>query len=139
MNEEKSNVGRRLEDALHLPVTRSELETKNAKLARRLLVMAWPFTPEGILHRINVSAFSFSSEQGIITVAMDIFSRDVEKSEGDRNIPYSTVVIILKEMTDSSVSVIQSSLKFKENHTEHSEELDTLAHAYFLMTRPIHL
>lgn len=138
MNVKKNNAGRRREDALHLPVTRNELETKNSKLARRLLSMAWPFTPEGILRRINISAFSFSSEQGIITVAMDIFSRDVEKSEGDRNIPYSTVVLILKEMTDRSVSVIQSSLKFKEHHTEHGEDIDELSRAFFMMTRPIH-
>ena len=138
MSEEKNKIGRRRDDALHLPVFLAELETKNAKLARRILCMAWPYTPEGILQRINVSAFSFSSEQGIITVAMDIFSRDVERAAGNRNIPFSTAVILLKEMTDRSVSVIQSSLKFKEHHAEHGEDMDDLCRAFFMMTRPIH-
>lgn len=138
MSEEKNKIGRRRDDALHLPVSLAELETKNAKLARRILYMAWPYTPEGILQRIDVSAFSFSSEQGIITVAMDIFSRDVERAAGNRNIPYSTVIIILKEMADRSVSVIQSSLRFKEHHAEHGEEIEDLTRAFFLMTRPIH-
>lgn len=138
MSEEKNKIGRRRDDALHLPVSLAELETKNAKLARRILCMAWPYTPEGILQRINVSAFSFSSEQGIITVAMDIFSRDVERAAGNRNIPFSTVVILLREMPDNSVSVIQSSLKYKQYHTDFGEELEDLCQAFFFMTRPIH-
>ena len=100
--------------------------------------MAWPYTPEGILQRINVSAFSFSSEQGIITAVMDIFSRDVERAAGDRNIPFSTVVILMKEMTDNRVSVIHSSMKFKQQPADHGEDLDDLGHAYFLMTRSLH-
>ena len=83
------NAGRPREDGLRTPVTRSELERRSSKIGRRLLLMAWPLTTRGILDRLKVTSFSFSSEHDFLVVDMNVISIDVEREYQHRSIPVS--------------------------------------------------
>ena len=136
MNQE--TVKQRKRANLHTPVTRQELETKGSMVARRLMVMAWPDTAQSILKRINVSAFAFSAEHGIITVNMDIFSRDVERSVGRSELPFTTVSILLSEKEDGSSSVLSSTIIYRDPQQYGGEVVKTLKEAYSRMTKLLH-
>ena len=108
------NAGRPREDGLREPVTRIELERRCGKIGRRLLLMAWPLTTRGILDRLKVTAFSFSSDSRYVTVFMDIVSIDVERAYRNRSFPCSTVRIVLTENRDGSLSAESASIHLQD-------------------------
>ena len=132
------NAGRPREDGLRTPVTRSELERRSSKIGRRLLLMAWPLTTRGILDRLKVTAFSFSSDSLYLTVFMDIVSLDVERAYRNRSFPCSTVRIVLTENRDGSLSAESASIHLKEYQDSFdSMQLMNLEEAYCRMTEYI--
>ena len=132
------NVGRPREDGLRTPVTRSELERRSSKIGRRLLLMAWPLTTRGILDRLKVTAFSFSSDSRCVTVFMDIVSIDVERAYRNRSFPCSTVRIVLTENRDGFLSAESASIHLQEYQDSFdSMQLMNLEEAYCRMTEYI--
>ena len=132
------NAGRPREDGLRKPVTRIELERRCGKIGRRLLLMAWPLTTRGILDRLKVTAFSFSSDSRCVTVFMDIVSIDVERAYRNRSFPCSTVRIVLTENRDGSLSAESASIHLQEYQDSFDGmELMNLEEAYCRMTEYI--
>ena len=132
------NAGRPREDGLRTPVTRSELERRSSKIGRRLLLMAWPLTTRGILDRLKVTSFSFSSEHDFLVVDMNVISIDVEREYQHRSIPYAYVRLSFLENRDGSVSVRTSLLELHDIWDDYSgRRLMNLADAYYLMTEPL--
>ena len=132
------NAGRPREDGLRKPVTRIELERRCGKIGRRLLLMAWPLTTRGVLDRLKVTAFSFSSDSRYVTVFMDIVSIDVERAYRNRSFPGSTVRIVLTENRDGSLSAESASIHLQEYQDSFDGmELMNLEEAYCRMTEYI--
>ena len=132
------NAGRPREDGLRKPVTRIELERRCGKIGRRLLLMAWPLTTRGVLDRLKVTAFSFSSDSRYVTVFMDIVSIDVERAYRNRSFPCSTVRIVLTENRDGSLSAESASIHLQEyQNCYDSMQLISLEEAYYRMTEYI--
>ena len=132
------NAGRPREDGLRKPVTRVELERRCSKLARRLLLMAWPLTTRGTLDRLKVTAFSFSSDSLYLTVFMDIVSIDVERAYRNGSFPSSTVRIVLAENRDGSLSVRSTAINLRDHPACYdSMQLISLEDAYYRMTEYI--
>ena len=132
------NAGRPREDGLRKPVTRIELERRCGRIGRRLLLMAWPLTTRGILDRLKVTAFSFSSDSRCVTVFMDIVSIDVERAYRNRSFPCSTVRIVLTENRDGSLSAESASIHLQEyQNCYDSMQLISLEEAYYRMTEYI--
>ena len=132
------NAGRPREDGLRKPVTRIELERRCGRIGRRLLLMAWPLTTRGILDRLKVTAFSFSSDSRYVTVFMDIVSIDVERAYRNRSFPCSTVRIVLTENRDGSLSAESASIHLQEyQNCYDSMQLISLEEAYYRMTEYI--
>ena len=132
------NAGRPREDGLRKPVTRIELERRCGRIGRRLLLMAWPLTTRGILDRLKVTAFSFSSDSRYVTIFMDIVSIDVERAYRNRSFPCSTVRIVLTENRDGSLSAESASIHLKEyQNCYDSMQLISLEEAYYRMTEYI--
>ena len=132
------NAGRPREDGLREPVTRIELERRCGKIGRRLLLMAWPLTTRGILDRLKVTSFSFSSEHDILVVDMNVISIDVEREYQHRSIPYAYVRLSLLENRDGSVSVRTSLLELHDSWEDYSGICQmNLEDAYYLITEPL--
>ena len=132
------NAGRPREDGLRKPVTRIELERRCGRIGRRLLLMAWPLTTRGILDRLKVTAFSFSSDSRYVTIFMDIVSIDVERAYRNRSFPCSTVRIVLTENRDGSLSAESASIHLQEyQNCYDSMQLISLEEAYYRMTEYI--
>ena len=133
-----TNAGRPREDGLRKPVTRIELERRCGRIGRRLLLMAWPLTTRGILDRLKVTAFSFSSDSRYVTIFMDIVSIDVERAYRNRSFPCSTVRIVLTENRDGSLSAESASIHLQEyQNCYDSMQLISLEEAYYRMTEYI--
>ena len=132
------NAGRPREDGLRKPVTRIELERRCGRIGRRLLLMAWPLTTRGILDRLKVTAFSFSSDSRYVTIFMDIVSIDVERAYRNRSFPCSTVRIVLTENRDGSLSAESASVHLQEYQDSFgSMHFMNLEEAYCRMTEYI--
>ena len=132
------NAGRPREDGLRKPVTRIELERRCGRIGRRLLLMAWPLTTRGILDRLKVTAFSFSSDSRYVTIFMDIVSIDVERAYRNRSFPCSKVRIVLTENRDGSLSAESASIHLQEYQDSFdSMQLMNLEEAYCRMTEYI--
>lgn len=132
------NAGRPREDGLRKPVTRVELERRCSKIARRLLLMAWPLTTRGTLDRLKVTAFSFSSDSLYLTIFMDIVSIDVERAYRNGSFPSSTVRIVLAENRDGSLSVRSTAINLRDHPACYdSMQLMSLEDAYYRMTEYI--
>ena len=132
------NAGRPREDGLRKPVTRPELESRCGKIGRRLLLMAWPLTTRGILDRLKVTAFSFSSDSRYVTVIMDIVSIDVARAYRNGSFPCSTVRILLAENCDGSLSAESASIHLQEyQNCFDGMKLMSLEEAYYRMTEYI--
>ena len=129
------NAGRPREDGLRTPVTRSELERRSSKIGRRLLLMAWPLTTRGILDRLKVTAFSFSSDSLYLTVFMDIVSIDGERAYRNGSFPSSTVRVVLAENRDGSLSVVSTDINLRDHPTCYDRRQQmSLEEAYYRMT-----
>ena len=132
------NADRPREDGLRKPVTRVELERRCSKIARCLLLMAWPLTTRGTLDRLKVTAFPFSSDSLYLTIFMDIVSIDIERAYRSGSFPSSTVRIVLAENRDGSLSVRSTAINLRDHPACYdSMQLISLEDVYYRMTECI--
>ena len=134
----------------HREVTLAELRTRTEKAVRRLLWMAWPFTPEATLHRLVVDAFSFSSEDGekegetLVTVIADMRNRDLARNAPASNPggPSFTVTVETRETmtgngdTDTwttSTEVIRTRIMVKRDGSDLGERASDIEEAVMRM------
>ena len=128
-------------------ITIDELRSKNDKLIRRLLRMAWPKTPTASLHRLKLDAMSFSSEIDddnpdnlFLTVLADLRDRDMERNAPTWNPggPLLSVYVFLLESGDLSkdgfTAISKTRLVVKAFDGDYGEDVEDLDEALMRMS-----